>query len=395
MRILIIGAGMYVTGRNNTGTGTILSSIAQYSKLNEVEEVVVVARSKKNAAIIEKETNRINQTINSQLKTSYESISSSADLADEAMNVQGRFDAAIISVPDHLHFEYAKVLLELGVKTLIVKPLTPTLGEALELRDIQKQTNTYAAVEFHKRWDETNLITRQFINQGKLGQVLYYEVGYSQRISIPLETFKGWSDKTNIFQYLGVHYVDLFYFLTGYKPMRCMALGTNGVLKQKGIDTWDSVHVMLEWQNTKTGDLVVSNLNTNWIDPNVSSAMSDQRYKVIGTKGRLEIDQKNRGVEYISETDGIQQMNPYFSEYLEDANGNLQFQGYGHRSIAQFLSDVAQIESGNSTMNDFEGKRPDIQSSLVSTAVVEAVNKSLTANGAWVNVENIEEIEWN
>jgi len=395
MRILIVGAGMYVTGRNNTGTGTILSSIAQYSKTSQVDEVVIVARSSENEAVIKKETQRINQTIKSNLKTSFESISSALDLNSNSFNLKGRFDAAIVSIPDHLHFEYTKVLLEAGIKTLIVKPLTPTLEEGLKLREIQKRNKTYSAVEFHKRWDETNLITRQYINQGKLGQVLYYEVGYSQRISIPLETFKGWSDKTNIFQYLGVHYVDLFYFLTGYKPVRCMALGTHGVLKKSGINTWDSVHVMLEWENTKTGEIVVSNLNTNWIDPNNSSAMSDQRYKVIGTKGRLEIDQKNRGVEFVSESEGIQQLNPYFSEYMEDENGNLQFQGYGQKSINQFLVDVANLNNGSASIEDLKNKRPDILHSLVSTAVVDAVNESLNQNGTWVNVTEIEEIEWN
>ena len=72
MRILIVGAGMYVTGRNNTGTGTILSSIAQYSKTSQVDEVVIVARSSENEAVIKKETQRINQTIKSNLKTSFE-----------------------------------------------------------------------------------------------------------------------------------------------------------------------------------------------------------------------------------------------------------------------------------------------------------------------------------
>jgi predicted dehydrogenase len=394
MRILIVGAGMYVTGRHNTGTGTILSSIAQFSKKQKVSEVVIIARNPENDRVIEDVRNRINATINSELKVSYKSISGVGDITSENGFSKNDFQAAIVSIPDHLHFEYTKVLLGLGIKTLVVKPLTPTLAEAEELRQIQLHTNTYGAVEFHKRWDETNLITKRYIEEGKIGQVLYYEVGYSQKISIPLETFKGWSDKTNIFQYLGVHYVDLFYFLTGYKPLRCSAIGTNGVLKSKGIDTWDSVHVMLEWENTQSGDKIVSNFNTNWIDPTTTSAMSDQRYKVVGTKGRLEIDQKNRGVEFVSEIDGVQQMNPYFSEYLPDADGQLQFQGYGHKSIAQFLADVQNLEQGSTTRQELEKNRPDISASLVSTAVVDAVNESLKENGAWKNIAELSENRW-
>lgn len=393
MKILIIGAGMYVTGRNNTGTGTVLSSIAQYSKTSNVEAVTVVARSQSNDEVIQESAKRINNTIQANLNVNYQSIQSPEDLG-KFLKSGVSFDCAMVSIPDHLHFEYTKVLLDNGVKTLVVKPLTPTLDEALQLVEAQNETDTYAAVEFHKRWDETNLITRRYIDEDRLGQVLYYEVGYSQRISIPLETFKGWSDKTNIFQYLGVHYVDLFYFLTGYQPLRCSALGTDGVLRKKGIESWDSVHVMLEWENPKTKEKIVSNFNTNWIDPNTSSAMSDQRYKVIGTKGRLEIDQKNRGVEFVSETEGIQQLNPYFSEYLEDADGNVQFQGYGHKSIAQFLADVEKINNGITNREKLARTRPDLVSSLVSTAVVDVVNQSLKQHGAWISVPEIKEIKW-
>ena len=122
--------------------------------------------------------------------------------------------------------------------------------------------------------------------------------------------------------------------------------------------------------------------------------MSDQRYKVIGTKGRLEIDQKNRGVEFVSETEGIQQLNPYFSEYLEDADGNVQFQGYGHKSIAQFLADVEKINNGITNREKLARTRPDLVSSLVSTAVVDVVNQSLKQHGAWISVPEIKEIKW-
>jgi len=387
MKILIIGAGMYVTGRDNTGPGTILASIAQFSANHPVEKVVVCARKEENAAAVSEAGNRINSILGTELKLTYRAIESSASLS--ALQAEYQFNAAVVSIPDHLHFDYAAVLLQLSIPTLIVKPLTPTLEEAKQLIQLSEKNNTYAAVEFHKRWDETNLITQKYIQEGKLGKLLYYEVGYSQKISIPLETFKGWSDKTNIFQYLGVHYVDLFYFLSdGFLPTRCSALGTNGILKEKGIESYDSVHVMLEWENPQDSkDKVVSIFNTNWIDPNKTSAMSDQRYKVIGTAGRLEIDQKHRGVEYVSDNEGLQHINPYFSDFLRNEDGEFEFQGYGHKSISCFFSDVLDLASGQTNREKLHQSRPDLIHSAVSTAVVEAVNESLSKNGNWTPVK--------
>jgi len=50
--------------------------------------------------------------------------------------LENRYDAAIVSVPDHRHFDYTGVLLRQGIHCLVVKPLTPTLAEALELERI-------------------------------------------------------------------------------------------------------------------------------------------------------------------------------------------------------------------------------------------------------------------
>jgi len=389
MKILIIGAGMYVTGRNNTGPGTVLCSIAELSKSQQIDEVIVAARSAENKQHVSEAANRINNLLGTDLAVSYRRINGSADISD--LHNEYQFDSALVSIPDHLHFEYTAVCLQLSIPSLVVKPLTPTLEENKQLIQLQEKHDVYAAVEFHKRWDETNLITQRYIQEGKLGKLLYYEVGYSQKISIPLETFKSWSHLTNIFQYLGVHYVDLFYFLAeNYQPIRCSAIGTNGILKEKGLDTYDSVHVTLEWAHKLDAeDKVVSVFNTNWIDPNETSAMSDQRYKVIGTKGRMEVDQKHRGLEYVSQDEGIQHLNPYFSEFLPDENGATEYQGYGHKSISRFFKDVQDLKDGLTNREKLHKTRPDLTHSAISTAVVEAVNVSLSKNGNWINVKKL------
>jgi hypothetical protein len=34
------------------------------------------------------------------------------------------------------------------------------------------------------------------------------------------EVLRGWCDKSSPFEYIGVHYVDAYYFITGLKPPR-------------------------------------------------------------------------------------------------------------------------------------------------------------------------------
>jgi len=384
---------MYVTGREGTGTGTILSSLAQSSKTSVVKEVTVVSRSNESEKTVGDAVQQINSLLKSDLRVTFKALGEQPEKVIAALHNEKKFDACIIAVPDHLHFIYGKICLQLNIPLLMVKPLTPSVAEAKELISIAEKNKIFACVEFHKRYDETNLWIKKAISENKIGKLNYFVVDYSQRINIPLKTFKGWSKESNIFQYLGVHYVDLIYFLTGFKPVRLVAYGTDGVLKQKGIDTYDSVHVMIEWVSPKNAtDKFVSNINTNWIDPDCSSALSDQKYKAIGTGGRIECDQKNRGVELVTESTGIQQINPYFSDYLPDENGDLRFQGYGHASIQQFLKDILSLKDGKNSLQQLNKHRPSFMESLVSVAVTEAANQSMKNNSAWTEVQAIDKM---
>ena len=53
MKILVLGAGMYVTGRNSSANGTVLSALVQVSKEVKVNKIVVVATKNSNAKLVE------------------------------------------------------------------------------------------------------------------------------------------------------------------------------------------------------------------------------------------------------------------------------------------------------------------------------------------------------
>ncbi len=387
MKIIIVGSGMYVTGRNNTGTGTILASLLETSKSVGIEKIKIVSRKKASAKGVEAAQKRINKLLGTRIKLDFQALGNNGEKAFEKILSKESFDACIVSTPDHLHFSYTKMAIEKGLHCLVVKPLTPTAKENKELIRLQKKHGVYGAVEFHKRWDETNMYIQRRIKEKAFGKLLYAVVEYSQKVSIPTETFRSWSGLTNIFQYLGVHYVDLMYFLTGFIPDRVNAYGTSGILHKKGIDTFDSVHVTLVWKNPKNPkEEFLVNYNTNWIDPECTTAMSDQKYMLIGTDGRINCNQKNRGLEEVTSKEGVKSVNPYFSDYLPDDHGNRTFQGYGHKSIEAFVKDVNNLLENKTTIAQLEKIRPTFTSSLISTAVLEAVNKSLEKNAKWVKV---------
>jgi len=386
MRILVLGAGMYVTGRGGTGSGTVLASLCEVARDLPIERVTVAARNPANAAVVADAIGSLNRRLGTTLAADFVAIPEDSEAGAATAVRASRADAAIVCIPDHLHYVYTGALLDLGLHVLVVKPFVPTLAEGWDLVHRQRRAGRVGAVEFHKRWDEQNLLARRLLREGELGTLRYTVVQYSQRIDVPRDVFRSWAMRTNIFQYLGVHYVDLIYFLTGATPVRISALATRGVLERLGLDTPDSVHATLVWKSDHDGQEIISQFAVNWIDPASTTALSDQRYSLVGSTGRLDLDQKDRGVTFAGASGGTRTFNPSFAEFLDDPNGGERYVGYGPRSIAAFVHDAAAVEAGRIRPESLEGRRPTFGAALVSTAVIEAASRSLTENGAWQEV---------
>jgi D-galacturonate reductase len=387
MNILVVGSGMYVTGGSSDDVGVILSSLAQLSKFENIEKITVVSRKKSAEAVVKEAQKRINGLLQTNITVNFIPLGTQEPLQIFTDTIsKEKFDACIIATPDHTHFEYAQVAINSKIPCLVVKPFTQTYDEARQLVALQQKNGVYGMVEFHKRLDESNQYIRKQIQDRVYGDLLYAVVTYSQQISIPTEHFISWVDKTNIFKYLGVHYVDLFHFMTGFKPHRLSAIGIKGTLAERGIDVFDSMHVQLLWKDLSgtQNDFLVQ-YNTNWIDPVSTSAMSDQKYQVHGTKGMIDCNQKNRGLEEVIEAGGQTSVNPYFAKYLLTQDG-MEFQGYGFRSIQTFISDVTNLQAGRISLEDLEHIRPTFKNALVSMAVLDAVEKSIENDSAWIDV---------
>lgn len=388
MNIIIVGSGMYVTGVGSNDVGVVLSSLFQLSKSEDIDKITIVSRNKSSESAVQDAQNRINKLLNTSVKVNFISLGDKEpSQVFKMIIVRENFDACIISTPDHTHFEYAKIAINSKVPCLIVKPFTQNYKEAKELFALQQKNGVYGMVEFHKRWDESNLYIKKQIEDQVYGDLLYAVVEYSQQISIPTQYFISWVDKTNIFKYLGVHYVDMFYFLTRFKPYKVSAIGIKGVLIKKDIDVFDSMHVQVLWRDPsgRKNDFLVQ-YNTNWIDPVSTSAMSDQKYQIHGTKGRIDSNQKNRGLEEVIADNGPSSVNPYFAKYLLTQEG-LEFQGYGFKSIKTFILDVIKLKTHKVSLEELEATRPTFKHSLVSTAVLDAVDKSIASNSSWVEVD--------
>ena len=394
LNVLVVGAGMYVCGSGTSGFGTILPTLVQQQHLGKVGEIHIAATRPESAALLQEKLKALNERmgITGHVQVYPTGGTIDGDAYKQAIAALPAPAAAVISVPDHLHAAISRDVIRAGIHPLVVKPLTPTAAEAKQLIRLLDQHKLYGAVEFHKRFDEANLLLRQKIQDGRLGDLCYLVVEFSQRRRIR-EVFHSWVSHTNIFQYLGVHYADLIYFATGARPMKALAVGQahsgSDPSKEEPVYVYDAIQVLVEWEMPATGKRFTSTILTNWIDPDTTSAMSDQKISVVGTKGRCKSDQKNRGFQMVTTDEGIEDINPYFTQLYTDNENNLRVHGYGPLSIRQFLEDVGDVEAGTVKKEQLEASRPTFRQALISTAVLEAVNLSLARDSVWVPIEGI------
>jgi predicted dehydrogenase len=387
--VLIVGAGMHVSGRGTATCGTVLPAVVQAHRDGLVGHMAVAATSAASIDAFNAKLTLLNQRLGTAARfEGFPVRGVHPDAWQEALAGLGPRACVIIVVPDDLHAPIAAEAIRKRLPVLVEKPLTPTRAEAQALLALAQEMGVYGAVDFHKRWDLMNLKLKETVEDGRLGMPLYCTVEYSQRRVIPETVFRAWVEQANPFQYLCVHFVDILIFALRAVPRRAMAVGQRCRLRSQGIKTYDAVQACIEWSLPGATAPFVSTFAANWIDPNTTSALSYQSLKVVGTEGRFESDQRDRGLEVITEAGGIETLNPYFTQSYPVGDGTRrEYRGYGIDSVRTFLEDVRDLHDGRVAPADLEPVRPTLRQALASTAVVDAVNQSLARDGAWVAIE--------
>ncbi len=152
------------------------------------------------------------------------------DLYREAITSLAPGNLVVVAVPDHFHAPVVRAALEAGQHVLSVKPLVPTYAEAMEIEMLARQKGLLVAVEYHKRFDRRALDARQQYRAGRFGEFRIGEAKMIEPYYYRHSNFQNWFTKENSdpFTYVGCHYVDQVYFITGLRPVEVSVRGVEG-----------------------------------------------------------------------------------------------------------------------------------------------------------------------
>jgi len=136
----------------------------------------------------------------------------------------------VVAMPDQLHYEVIMEALKNNQHVLCVKPLVLKYEQTVEIEKIALEKGLFIGIEYHKRFDRRALVAKRSYEAKQFGEFVMGEAKMIEPYFYRSSNFQNWftCDKTDPFVYVGCHYVDLVYFITGLKPVEISVSGIKG-----------------------------------------------------------------------------------------------------------------------------------------------------------------------
>jgi predicted dehydrogenase len=233
-----------------------------------------------------------------------------------------------------------------------------------------------------------------------LGEALYGHAWIEEPKYMPLDKFKLWAEKSSPFEYIGTHYADVYYYVTGLMPKRVVAFGQKKFLPTVGSAAYDAIQAVIEWENGSAFWI-----QTSWVCPDKNAQMTQQGMMLQGTQGEYKADHANRNCYFVTDDRGFEHYNPNFMKPYDDwdAPGKTDWTGYGYESNAMGIRDKQKILAAcgdgpaqkkaavrKQLLGEWNatGCRAMPRQALVGVAINEAVRMSVDAGSRFVEFDN-------
>jgi predicted dehydrogenase len=275
-------------------------------------------------------------------------------------------DVLAVATPDHLHTAPIMAALQAGAHVITEKPMCLHIAEADQIIELAQKQNRVVAVDMHKRYDPDHLRIKNDI-QNRIGTPLYGTAYLEEPLEVSTSTFK-WVEQSDPFSYVGPHWVDLIYHYYRSKPVSLTAVGQKKRLIRDGINAYDAVQVRVDFANGMS-----INFHNNWITPADFEGPVNQGHEIVGTDGKVESDQQDRGFRWWHQGGGSRTSNNHFTRDVKRPDGSPACVGYGVDSLIAGLTAICRMKFLNESRNAVAAVYPTAEDARIVVAIVHAV----------------------
>ena len=271
------------------------------------------------------------------------------DLFRDVIAKMPKHNIVVVAMPDQLHYMVIQEAIKHDQHICSVKPLVLKYAQAVEIEDQAHEKGLVIGVEYHKRLDDRALFARRQYRQGLFGEFKMGHAELNEPYYYRHSNFMNWCtcENSDMFTYVGCHYVDQVHFITGLMPTSLSVYGIvdsypNG---NKGY-LWTSARVI--WQNSAC--LNVINV-MGYPDQGPGSNFQGLRMYCAGNDkaGMLVHNDQYRGIEYCyvekmpaPDDKYYAELSPDYMKFIDLGGSGLTPVGYGFRSIDYIVRNIAK-----------------------------------------------------
>lgn len=301
-----------------------------------------------------------------------------------------RIDFVSIVVRNNLHFEVVRTFLEAGFHVICDKPMTTTLEEALELREIIRKSGKVFALTHNYTGYPMVKEAREWVASGQLGRLLKVVVEYPQGyavggVSDEEAKISNWrSDPaiagiSNCMGDIGTHAFNLLRYITGLEP-EALCADLTAFIPGRELD--DDGNCLLRFRDGAKGILYASQVSNG--DEN------NLNIRVYGTEASLEWHQEHPNELIRKAVNQPRQVHRRGNDYLGESARRFTRLPFGHPEA--FIEAFANVylEAGRAIRDAQEGNPsggpydfPDAEAGLEGMRFIRTVVESSRLQ-AWV-----------
>lgn len=325
LKVAVVGAGIY--GRNHLNAYT----------WNPNSDLVAVCD--------------MNKDITDQVSKEY-GVKTYNDI-EEMLNNED-IDVVSVATPDPYHKEPVLAAIRHGKDVLVEKPLATSSKDAYEIIDAAEKAGVRVMVDYHKRWDPASIAVKNKLQEEATGKPVRGYMRMDNIYDVALNWLK-WSANSSPVHFVGTHCYDLIRFYMGCEVTQVYAVGHKEILKSKGVDTWDTITAILEFENGCTWTV-----ENAWILPDGFAKADDGCTEILCENQMIRVDSQKRGVEFF---DSKKLSTPNVC-FIQNANGRPT--GFGIDPLNDFVYCIQNNKPFYANLKD----------GLEAELIAEAVHKS-------------------
>ena len=309
-----------------------------------------------------------------------------------------RIDFVSIVVQNHLHFDVAKTFIEAGFHVICDKPMTFTLEQAYELRDIVNQSGKVFALTHNYTGYPMVKEARRMVKDGELGRILKIVAEYPQGYAVGDVEGDGqgkinnWrSDPkiagvSNCMGDIGTHAHNLVRYVTGLEIDEICSELTAFI---PGRELDDDGNNLVRFEGGAKGIIYASQISNG--DENALSI------RVYGTKSSIEWHQEEpndlivkyanaprrvyrRGNDYVGEAAAANSRTPF-------AHPEGFIEAFANIYVAAAGAIVDQIEGNPAPEGGYDF--PNVDDGVAGMAFIETTVKSSASDQKWIKFPEV------